>query len=37
LVFIEIQLTCPPKTDPKDKLGLRQKGGRQNAKETVFI
>jgi len=30
-------LTCPPKTDPKDKLGLEQKGGRQNAKETILI
>jgi hypothetical protein len=32
-----VALTCPPKPDPKDKLGLEQKGGRQNAKETVFI
>jgi hypothetical protein len=24
-------VTRPPKTDPKDKLGLEQKGGRQNA------
>ena len=24
------------KADPKDKLGLEQKGGRQNAKETIF-
>jgi len=30
-------VTCPPKTDPKDKFGLEQEGGRQNAKETVFI
>ena len=30
-------MTCPPKTNPKDKLGLEQKGGRENAKKAVHI
>jgi hypothetical protein len=27
----------PQKTDPKEKLGLGQKEGRQNAKEYIYI
>ena len=34
---METRVTCPPKTNPKDKLGLGQKGGKQNAKEVVYI
>jgi hypothetical protein len=29
-------LTYPPKTDPKDKLGLEQNGGRCYGKKTLF-
>ena len=32
-----VVVTCPPKTNPKDELGLEQKGGRRDAKETIHI
>jgi len=32
-----IRLASPKKTDPKDKLGLEQNGGRRDAKETIYI
>ena len=32
-----MKLACPPKTNPRNKLGLAQKGGSKNAKKAVHI